>query len=59
MTMLNKEWEVNVLSMAKHKLLEKMEYLNKEEFLSDIEIDTYKDCVKALYYIMSIEKAMQ
>lgn len=22
-------------------------------------LDTYKDCVKALYYIMSIEKAMQ
>lgn len=32
MTMLNKEWEVNVLSMAKHKLLEKMEHLNKEEY---------------------------
>ena len=51
------KWEESVLMMAKHKMLEKMEELNKEEHLSGTEVDSYKNAAKALYYLMSIEKA--
>lgn len=55
------EWHPYVLMMAKHKCLEKMEALDKEdtEDLSNDDFHVYKDCAKAIYYIMSIEKAMK
>lgn len=53
----NEEWAKNVLAMSKHKMLEKLEELNKEEYLSDAEVEAYKNAAKTLYYLMSIEKS--
>lgn len=53
----NEEWAKSVLTMAKHKMLEKLEELNKEECLSDAEVETYKNAAKTIYYLMSIEKS--
>ena len=52
-------WTESVLMMAKHKMLEKMEELNKDGFLCGEDCRTYKSCAEALYYIMSIEKALE
>lgn len=51
------EWAKSVLDMVKHKMLEKMEELNKEEYLSDVDVETYKNAAKTIYYLMSIEKS--
>lgn len=51
------KWEESVVTLAKHKMLEKMEELNKEEHLSDTEVHSYKNAAKTIYYLMSIEKA--
>ena len=50
-----------VLCMAKHKCLEKMEAMNREDtdHLSNEDFHVYKDCLKAIYYEMSIEKASE
>lgn len=57
----NKDWMHYVLCMAKHKCLEKMEEMNKEDtdHLSDSDFHVYKNCAKAIYYLMSIEKASE
>ena len=41
----------------KHKLLEAVEKLNKESYHSAEDIRKYKDAYKAIYYLLSIEKA--
>lgn len=53
------DWECHQMMMAKHKCLEKMEDLNKRDTdeLSHTDFQTYKNCAKTLYYIMSVEKA--
>lgn len=43
--------------MAKHKLLEAIEKLNKEEYISAEDVIEYKNAIKALYYLLSIEKS--
>lgn len=43
--------------MAKHKLLEVIEKRNKESYHTEEDIRAYKDALKALYYLMSIEKS--
>lgn len=53
----NDEWTKSVLVMAMHKMLEKLEELNKEEHLDNSEIEAYKNASKTLFYIMSIEKS--
>lgn len=57
----HKDWETYQLMMAKHKCLEKMEAMNKEDTdsLSNEDFKAYKDCAEALYYIISIEKAIK
>ena len=52
-------WTESVLMLAKHKMLEKMEELNKEDSLCGEDCRTYKSCAEALYYIMSVEKALE
>lgn len=51
--MLNKE----LLMVAKHKLLEAIEKRNKESYHTEGDIRAYKDALKALYYLISIEKS--
>lgn len=51
------KWEENVLTMSKHRLLETLEILNKIEYHDAEDIRAYKDALKALYYLLSIEKA--
>ena len=48
-------------SMAKHKSMEVMERLNKEDSddLDEDDVEMYKNAAKTIYYIMSIEKAMK
>lgn len=55
------EWHAYVIMMAKHKCFEKMEAMDKEdtEDLCSTDFQTYKNCAKAIYYLMSIEKAMK
>lgn len=53
----SEEWTKGVLVMAMHKMLEKLEELNKEEHLDDSEVEAYKNASKTLYYLMSIEKS--
>lgn len=53
----NDEWAKSVLVMAMHKMLEKLEELNKEEHLDNSEVEAYKNASKTLFYIMSIEKS--
>lgn len=53
------EWTDSIIMMSKHKILEKLEELNKEDCLSDEDMRTYKSCSEALYYLMSIEKALE
>lgn len=43
--------------MAKHKLLEAIEKRNKEPYHTEGDIRAYKDALKALYYLISIEKS--
>lgn len=43
--------------MAKHKLLEAIEKRNKESYHTEGDIRAYKDALKALYYLISIEKS--
>lgn len=43
--------------MAKHKLLEAIEKRNKESYHTEGDIRAYKDSLKALYYLISIEKS--
>lgn len=52
----DQEWVKSVLSMAKHKLLEKLESLNKFEYHDSEETREYKDALKALYYLKQCEK---
>lgn len=55
--MIDSKWEEEVMAMSKHKLLEAVEKLNKEPYHSDEDIRKYKDAYKAIYYLLSIEKA--
>lgn len=55
--MIDEKWEDNVFMMTKHKLLEVIEALNKEEYISSGDIIDYKNAIKALYYLLSIEKS--
>ena len=61
MDCMNPQWHENVLSMAKHKSMEVMERLNKEESddLDWRDVEQYKNAAKTIYYIMSIEKSMR
>ena len=43
--------------MAKYKLLEAIEKRNKEPYHTEEDIRAYKDALKALYYLISIEKS--
>lgn len=54
--MIDEKWEDNVFMMAKHKLLEAIEKRNKESYHTEGDIRSYKDALKALYYLISIEK---
>lgn len=55
--MIDEKWEDNVFMMAKHKLLEAVEKRNKESYHTEGGIRAYKDALKALYYLISIEKS--
>ena len=55
--MIDEKWEEEVIDMSKHKILEAVEKLNKEAYHSAEDIRKYKDAYKALYYLLSIEKA--
>lgn len=55
--MIDAKWEEEVMTMSKHKLLEAVEKLNKESYHSAEDIRKYKDAYKAIYYLLSIEKA--
>lgn len=58
--MIDEKWEEEEeegMDMSKHKLLEAVEKLNKEAYHSAEDIRKYKDAYKALYYLLSIEKA--
>lgn len=43
--------------MAKYKLLEAIEKRNKDSYHTEGDIRAYKDALKALYYLISIEKS--
>lgn len=55
------DWKSYVLMMAKHKCLEKMQEMNKQDTdeLDDEDFCIYKDCAKTIFYIKSIEEAMK
>lgn len=55
--MIDEKWEDNVFMMAKHKLLEAIEKRNKESYHTEGDTRAYKDALKALYYLISIEKS--
>lgn len=55
--MIDEKWEDNVFMMAKHKLLEAIEKLNKQAYISTEDVIEYKNATKALYYLLRIEKA--
>lgn len=55
--MIDAKWEDNVFMMAKHKLLEAIEKLKEEEHISAEDVIEYKNAIKALYYLLSIEKS--
>lgn len=55
--MIDEKWETDVFAMAKHKLLEAVEKLNKDDYHTAEDIHTYKEALKALYYLLSIEKS--
>lgn len=55
--MIDEKWEDNVFMMSKHKLLEVIEKLNKEAYISAEDVIEYKNAIKALYYLLSIEKS--
>lgn len=55
--MIDAKWENNVFMMAKHKLLEAIEKRNKKSYHTEGDIRAYKDALKALYYLSSIEKS--
>lgn len=55
--MIDEKWEENIFMLAKHKLLEALEKLNKMSYHSAEDIQEYKEALKALYYLLSIEKA--
>ena len=52
--MIDEKWEDNAFMMAKHKVIEK---LNKEEYINAEDVIEYKNAIKALYYLLSIEKS--
>lgn len=56
-TWVDTKWEDNVFMKAKHKLLEAIEKRNKESYHTEGDIRAYKDALKALYYLISIEKS--
>lgn len=55
--MIDEKWKEEVIAISKHKILEAVEKLNKESYHSAEDIGKYKDAYKALYYLLSIEKA--
>lgn len=55
--MIDEKWEDNVFMMTKHKLLEVIEKLNRQAYISEEDTIAYKNAIKALYYLLSIEKA--
>ena len=55
--MIDEKWEDNVFMMAKHKLLEAIEKRNKEAYISTEDVIEYTNAIKALYYLLSIEKS--
>lgn len=55
--MIDEKWEDNVFMMAKHKLLEAIEKRNKEPYHTEGDIRAYKDALKALCYLINIEKS--
>ena len=55
--MIDEKWEDGVLTLSKHKLLEALEKLNKNTYNDNKDIEAYKNTLKALYYLLSIEKA--
>lgn len=55
--MIDEKWEDNVFALAKHRLMEVIEELNKMNYHSSEDIHEYKEALKALYYLLSIEKA--
>lgn len=52
--MIDAKWEEEVMAMSN---LEAVEKLNKESYHSAEDIRKYKDAYKAIYYLLSIEKA--
>lgn len=54
--MIDEKWEENVFAMAKHKLMEAIEKLNRLSYQNTDDVHTYKEALKALYYLLSIEK---
>lgn len=55
--MIDDKWEDDVFMRAKHKLLEELEKLNDMKYSDKEDIRAYKDALKALYYLISIEKS--
>lgn len=55
--MIDEKWEESVFMMTKHKLLETLEELNKCDYHNKADIEEYKNALKALYYLLSIEKS--
>ena len=54
--MIDAKWEDDVMNMSKHKLLEVIEKINKQERYYSNDVETIKNAYKALYYLLSIEK---
>lgn len=54
--MIDAKWEEDVMAMSKHKLLEVIECLNKQNKYYANDVETIKNAYKALYYLLSIEK---
>lgn len=54
--MIDAKWEDDVMAMSKHKLLEVIEKLNKQDEYYSNDVETIKNAYKALYYLLSIEK---
>ena len=50
------DWENYILMMTKHKTLEKLEELTKEDKLTDEDTEVCKNCLKSLYYLFNLLK---
>ena len=50
------DWENYILMMTKHKTLEKLEELTKEDKLNDEDTEVCKNCLKSLYYLCNLLK---